>query len=74
MSDDARTSPDDATLAEEAREATRAHEADRAASEDEARAADKSRDKFADDAQSVAEHEESMTELGARLKGEGEIP
>ena len=73
MSDDTQTTPDEATVAEDEREATQAHVADRAATAEEAKAADRSRQKYADDAPSVAAHEESMAKRGAEVKGEGEI-
>ena len=73
MSDESHTEPDDATKAEAEREAGQAHVADREATADEARAADRSRGEFAEDAHDVAENEESMSKLGAQVKGEGEI-
>jgi hypothetical protein len=73
MSEDARTEPDDKTVAEDEREAEQAHVADREATADEARAADRSREEFAADAPGVAENEESMAKRGAEIKGEGEI-
>jgi hypothetical protein len=73
MSEDARTTPDDATIAEDEREAKQAHVADREATKDEARAADRSREEFADDVHGVAENEKSMQKRGAEIKGEGEI-
>jgi hypothetical protein len=47
--------------------------ADRAPTADEEKAAEKSRAEFADDAPEVAEHYTEMSELGAHVKGEGEI-
>jgi hypothetical protein len=73
MSDETHTEPDDATIAEDEREAEQAHVADREASADEARAAGRSREEFAADAPDVAENEESMSKLGAKVKGEGKI-
>ncbi len=73
MSDETHTEPDDATIAEDEREAEHAHVADREASADEARAAGRSREEFAADAQDVAENEKSMSRLGAKVKGEGQI-
>jgi hypothetical protein len=73
MSDDTHTEPDDATIAEDEREAGQAHVADREATADEARAADRARGEFAEDADDVAENEESMAKRGAQVKGEGEI-
>ncbi len=73
MSEDAHTTPDDATVAEDEREAKQAHVADREATKDEARAADRSCKEFAADAHDVAENEKSMAKRGADIKGEGEI-
>lgn len=73
MSDESHTAPDDATVAEDEREAAQAHVADRATTADEAKAADQSREKYADDAASVSENEDSMAKLGADIKGEGEV-
>jgi hypothetical protein len=68
-----RTEPDKTTADDERVEAGKAHVADRAATEDEERLADESRKRYADDADSVAEHERSMNETGANEKGEGRI-
>jgi hypothetical protein len=54
-------------------DADRDHMADRAPTADEEKAAEKSRAEFADDAPKVAEHYTEMSELGAHVKGEGEI-
>lgn len=68
------TEPDEATHAVEQSDADRGHEADRAATDEEARAADEA---FSEDdpqrRQEVAEHEKEMMEIGATIKGEGEI-
>ncbi len=68
------TEPTATTEEEERAEASSPHGADRAPTEDETRSADESRERFADDAESVAEHERSMNETGANVKGEGRIP
>ena len=67
------TEPDAATEEEERVEASDQHVADRAPTEEEERLADESRDRFADEAESVGEHERSMNETGANEKGEGRI-
>ena len=72
MSDaDDKTTP--ATAEEERREARASHSADHAPMADEAEAADRSRRQFVDEAGQVAEHERAAAELGANVKGEGEI-
>jgi hypothetical protein len=68
------TEPNKTTEDAELAEASEAHAADRAPTEEEERLADESRDRYADDAESVAEHERSMNETGANEKGEGRIP
>jgi hypothetical protein len=69
------TDPSRETADEERTEAADvAHEADRAPTPEEERLADESKERFAGDAESVAEHERSMTETGANDKGEGRIP
>jgi hypothetical protein len=73
MTDNEHTAPDDSTVEEEELEASASHDADRAATSEESAAADKSREKYAGDAEKVAENERSMAERGANVKGEGEI-
>jgi hypothetical protein len=68
------TQPDKKTEEEELAEASGGHDADRAPTEEEERLADESKDRYADDAESVSEHERSMNETGAAEKGEGRIP
>lgn len=68
------TKPDAATEEEDRAEAGMSHSADRAPTGDEERAADEARERYGDDADSVAEHERSMSERGANVKGEGRIP
>lgn len=65
---DSGTTPSDATKAEEEVEASAPHDADRAPTQDEEQAAPTSV------SPGVAEHEEEMAELGAKVKGEGELP
>jgi hypothetical protein len=67
------TQPDDATLEAEQADATQAHAADRPPTSDEEAAAERSAERFADDREEVAEHYEEMSDIGARVKGEGEI-
>ena len=69
-----RTDPDGATRQAELSDAAHRHEADRAATGDEAQAADEALSK--EDSyqrEAVAEHEKEMMEIGATIKGEGEI-
>jgi hypothetical protein len=69
-----RTDPDGATRQSEQSDAARRHEADRAATGDEAQAADDALStEDSDQRKAVAEHEKEMMEIGATIKGEGEI-
>ncbi len=68
------TEPTSETDDEERTEADSPHDADRAATPDEERLAEQSREEYADEAESVAEHERSMGETGAEVQGEGRIP
>jgi hypothetical protein len=68
------TEPSQETDEEERTDAEAPHMADRAATPEEARLADESKDRFAGDAEEVAEKEHEMGELGANEKGEGRIP
>jgi hypothetical protein len=67
------TEPDPATEEEERAEESSAHVADRAPTDEEGLLADESRDRYESEAESVAEHERSMNEIGADEKGEGRI-
>ena len=67
------TEPTSATEDEDRSEADTSHTADRAPTEEEERLADEARERFSDDAESVAAHERSMSERGVEAKGEGEI-
>ncbi|HWD54304.1 MAG TPA: hypothetical protein VG346_04240 [Acidimicrobiales bacterium] len=69
------TNPSRETADEERTEAAdNAHQADRAPTPEEERLADESRERYAGEAEAVAEHERAMTETGADEKGEGRIP
>jgi hypothetical protein len=69
-----RTDPDGATHQAEQSDAARRHEADREATGDEAQAADNALStEDSDQRKEVAAHEEEMMEIGASIKGEGEI-
>ncbi|HSZ37655.1 MAG TPA: hypothetical protein VK773_11250 [Acidimicrobiales bacterium] len=68
------TKPSSATEEEDQVEAGAPHTADRAPTEEEERLADESRSRYADEAESVSEHERAMGETGANEKGEGRIP
>jgi hypothetical protein len=68
------TEPDDATRAAERAEAGHPHTADRPPTAEEVAAADF--EYFAsdpDEREAVSEHEEEMANLGANIKGEGQI-
>ncbi len=69
-----RTEPDQATQTAEEAEAVHNHTADRPPTEAETATADEHLAK-SDDAEraKVAEHEEEMMEIGAKVKGEGAI-
>jgi hypothetical protein len=65
---------DDSTREAERSEAGKSHTADRPPTSEEDASADRERaESDADDREDVAEHFEEMTELGAEVKGEGEI-
>lgn len=68
------TEPSQETDEEERTDAEAPHMADRAATPEEERLADESRDRFAGDAEEVADKEREMGEIGADEKGEGRIP
>jgi len=68
------TEPDEGTVEAERAESRRQHVADRPpTSEEEAEAEAARVGSDASERKSVAEHYEEMAELGARVKGEGEI-
>jgi hypothetical protein len=64
----------EATKDAERDEAQQAHVADRAATADEEAAAERGKNASGADADDVGEHFEEMTDIGAHVKGEGEIP
>jgi len=65
--------PDGATREAERDDAAHAHVADRLPTGDEEAAADRSAEEFAGDRAQAARHYEEMSDLGAHVKGEGEI-
>jgi hypothetical protein len=68
------TEPDGSTRETERSEAGKSHTADRPPTSEEDAAAERERaESDPDDRKDVAEHHEEMTELGAQVKGEGEI-
>ena len=67
------TEPDDRTREAELAEAGKSHTADRLPTAEEEAAAERDRGKQDADREDVAEHYEEMTDLGAHVKGEGEI-
>jgi hypothetical protein len=71
MAEDAETT--DATKEAEELDATQAHTADRPPTSEEEAAADESLEKFGADRETVAEHYQEMSDIGANVKGEGEI-
>lgn len=69
-----RTEPDGATESAEETEATSGHGADRVATNEEEAAADEAySNDDPEERKKVAAHEKEMMELGATIKGEGEI-
>ncbi len=71
---DDRTDPDKATHQAEQSDADSRHEADREATDREERAAEDALSKETiDQREDVAQHEKEMMEIGATVKGEGEI-
>ncbi|HWE68487.1 MAG TPA: hypothetical protein VG298_17740 [Acidimicrobiales bacterium] len=65
--------PTTATRDTEREDARQAHIADRAPTAEEEVAAERGRSSFGADRESVAEHYDEMTEIGAKVKGEGEV-
>ena len=63
----------DATLEEERAEATSAHSSGPGPTSEEDEAAERGRQATEQDARSVADHYTEMTEIGAKVRGEGEI-
>jgi hypothetical protein len=67
------TEPDDRTREAELAEAGKSHTADPLPTAEEEAAAERERAELDADREDVAEHYEEMTDLGAHVKGEGEI-
>ena len=67
------TEPDDRTREAKLAEAGKSHTADRLPTAEEEAAAERERAELDADREDVAEHYEEMTDLGAHVKGEGEI-
>jgi hypothetical protein len=67
------TEPDDATRNEERSEAESSHTADRPPTSSEEAAADRGRERFEADEEEVRKRYEEMNEIGADVKGEGQI-
>jgi hypothetical protein len=67
------TDPTETTRAAERVDATAPHMADRAATPDEAAAAERGVEEVDADPEDVAAHYEEMSDIGANVKGEGEI-
>ncbi len=67
------TEPDEATHRADEADAEVEHVSDRPPRPDEARSAEKSRKDLEADAEEVARHHKEMDEVGAHVKGEGEI-
>jgi hypothetical protein len=65
---------DPTPVSAEAPDATRGPGADRMPTPDEERSAEAAAEALTEEMPSVAEHYEEMTEIGANVKGEGEIP
>jgi hypothetical protein len=67
------TEPDSGTREAEREDAARAHNADRPPSPDEEAAAERGANEVDANPEEVAEHYEEMADLGAHVKGEGQI-
>jgi hypothetical protein len=67
------TTPSNETKDAERAEAAQSHTPDRDATTGESAAAEQAKTLFEDDAATVAAHEEEMMDIGAHVKGEGEI-
>jgi hypothetical protein len=65
--------PTKATTEAEEVEARHNHQADRAPTPEEERAAERGKEEAGADPTEVAEHFEEMADIGAHVKGEGEI-
>jgi hypothetical protein len=67
------TTPDESTVEAERIDAERAHSADRDATPEEVAAAERGEKEAGGDPKQVAEHYEEMSDIGAHVKGEGEV-
>jgi hypothetical protein len=67
------TEPTESTKEAEQVDAVHAHSSDRPPTDEEADAAERSAALLDGDMNAVAEHAEEMAEIGAHVKGEGEI-
>jgi hypothetical protein len=67
------TDPTETTRAAERVDASQPHMADRAATPEEEAAAERGREEVDADPEDVAAHEKEMSDIGAHVKGEGEI-
>jgi hypothetical protein len=67
------TTPDEPTVEAEHIDAEHAHSADRAATPEEAAAAERGMEEAGGDPKQVAEHYQEMSDIGAHVKGEGEV-
>jgi len=68
-----KTEISEATQDEEGAEARKSHDADRPASAEEEAAAERGAGVSGSDTDEVAAHEKEMGEIGANVKGEGEV-
>jgi hypothetical protein len=68
------TTPDEATRGAEQVDAEHPHSADRPPTDEESTAAERGLEEAGGDLDDVAAHYEEMSDLGAHVKGEGEIP
>ena len=67
------TTPDESTVEAERIDAEHAHSADRDATPEEEAAAERGMEEASGDPEQVAEHYEEMSDIGAHVKGEGEV-
>jgi hypothetical protein len=70
---DNETEPDEATIEAEHEDATKGSGADRPPTDEESADADRAAEKFAGDKDTVAADYKEMSDIGAHIKGEGEI-
>jgi hypothetical protein len=67
------TKPDESTVEAERIDAERAHSADRDATPEEEAAAEGGMEEAGGDPEQVAAHYEEMSDIGAHVRGEGEV-